>query len=604
MKRTNKAFTIVEVIIVIAVIGILAAILILALPRAIDEANERSALSDAKNTLTELHIEKSDVDTLGNRLIILVEKHGKQYVFSTDLEKEGLTPCEANPFDVSEGTGIVYSLADMGVIDAPLGLTEIPLAEKFDNVHVYTGGVFTPLDSLERRIDVEVGREADMPQNGGLALTYKIDDTSIAAISDNHIKGVSEGHTQLIAAYGNLRYVYDVYVGVRVDIKNFAELKAACEDKERGSVFLYIDHNVGELSADREIMPIIIPAGKHVAFEYEWEHGETEYESDVMYNFRLRYDCAEHETGSPSILVNDGGIVHLNCVDVIIYNEDSPYKNDTDGFCPRPESGRWISNETGIMRLYGCNLMYEDYIGGTALNIYAPTIPPKKTYAEAMKNTYGSMLYNGGYAELEICYADYVENHGQMRITNETTCEALDNTGIIYELTNSTFSTCSGGLNMRQDSICNHGIIYEISECSFAVCKDMYGIYNDYGGEIRHVDKCEFYEVGITAEWLDDLLENGTITQKRKKQYEDLPNAIGIYIENGRIEKITDCTFVTTRPSHHEQLLPIIGIYGREGKNFKCVYSGTFIAKPENRFIADGAECGFDEESGMWSVSE
>ncbi|HHT87284.1 MAG TPA: prepilin-type N-terminal cleavage/methylation domain-containing protein, partial [Clostridiales bacterium] len=55
MSKANakkRAFTIVELIIVIAVIGILAAILIPAFSNIIAKANAKSALSDARNTLT------------------------------------------------------------------------------------------------------------------------------------------------------------------------------------------------------------------------------------------------------------------------------------------------------------------------------------------------------------------------------------------------------------------------------------------------------------------------------------------------------------------------------------------------------------------------
>ena len=51
MKKTNKGFTLVELIIVIAVIGVLAAILIPTFANVIDKANRKSAFSDAKNAL-------------------------------------------------------------------------------------------------------------------------------------------------------------------------------------------------------------------------------------------------------------------------------------------------------------------------------------------------------------------------------------------------------------------------------------------------------------------------------------------------------------------------------------------------------------------------
>ena len=51
-KQHKKAFTIVELVIVIAVIGILAAILIPAFSNIIARANAKAALSDARSTLT------------------------------------------------------------------------------------------------------------------------------------------------------------------------------------------------------------------------------------------------------------------------------------------------------------------------------------------------------------------------------------------------------------------------------------------------------------------------------------------------------------------------------------------------------------------------
>ena len=53
MKRTKHGFTLVELIIVIAVIGVLAAILIPTFSNVIDKANAKSALSDARNTVTQ-----------------------------------------------------------------------------------------------------------------------------------------------------------------------------------------------------------------------------------------------------------------------------------------------------------------------------------------------------------------------------------------------------------------------------------------------------------------------------------------------------------------------------------------------------------------------
>lgn len=52
MKRSNKGFTLVELIIVIAVIGVLAAILIPVFSNVIKKANLKSAFADARNAVS------------------------------------------------------------------------------------------------------------------------------------------------------------------------------------------------------------------------------------------------------------------------------------------------------------------------------------------------------------------------------------------------------------------------------------------------------------------------------------------------------------------------------------------------------------------------
>jgi prepilin-type N-terminal cleavage/methylation domain-containing protein len=60
-RSSKKAFTIVELLIVIAIIGILSAILFPAFNKMIDNANAKSALADAKNISTQFVSESRDI---------------------------------------------------------------------------------------------------------------------------------------------------------------------------------------------------------------------------------------------------------------------------------------------------------------------------------------------------------------------------------------------------------------------------------------------------------------------------------------------------------------------------------------------------------------
>lgn len=73
MKRTKHGFTLVELIIVIAVIGVLAAILIPTFSNVIDKANAKSALSDARNTVTQYLTDSFDKG-LPENLVVVVKK--------------------------------------------------------------------------------------------------------------------------------------------------------------------------------------------------------------------------------------------------------------------------------------------------------------------------------------------------------------------------------------------------------------------------------------------------------------------------------------------------------------------------------------------------
>lgn len=90
MKKTNKGFTLVELIIVIAVIGVLAAILIPVFSNVVTKANQKSALSDARNAVTEFTAQITTGDGASMpESVIFAEKGNKVFAF-TYTHNEGV----------------------------------------------------------------------------------------------------------------------------------------------------------------------------------------------------------------------------------------------------------------------------------------------------------------------------------------------------------------------------------------------------------------------------------------------------------------------------------------------------------------------------------
>jgi len=83
MKKSNKGFTLVELIIVIAVIGVLAAILIPVFSNVIDKANQKSALSDARNAVAQFTAKLTDEEGLSMpESLVFVKKANKLWAVS------------------------------------------------------------------------------------------------------------------------------------------------------------------------------------------------------------------------------------------------------------------------------------------------------------------------------------------------------------------------------------------------------------------------------------------------------------------------------------------------------------------------------------------
>ena len=98
MKRTKHGFTLVELIIVIAVIGVLASILIPTFSNVIDKANAKSALSDARNTVTQYLTDSFD-KSLPENLVVVIKKANNYYLYGYNTTGEGsIQVSSGNPY--------------------------------------------------------------------------------------------------------------------------------------------------------------------------------------------------------------------------------------------------------------------------------------------------------------------------------------------------------------------------------------------------------------------------------------------------------------------------------------------------------------------------
>lgn len=113
MKTMKKAFTLVELIIVIAVIGVLAAILIPTFANVIEKANAKSALSDARNISSMFLEEFSEEEANLPDLVIFSVKNKKIYVFGYDIDGGQVVADQNNPYKYDENTALVDQTTDI-----------------------------------------------------------------------------------------------------------------------------------------------------------------------------------------------------------------------------------------------------------------------------------------------------------------------------------------------------------------------------------------------------------------------------------------------------------------------------------------------------------
>ncbi|MBQ9949174.1 MAG: pilin [Clostridia bacterium] len=117
IRNNQKGFTLVELIIVIAVIGVLAAILIPVFSNVIDKSNAKSAYSDARNLTEQFLAEYVEEEMHIPDLVMFNVKGNKLYAFGYDREKGEVRPYKDNPIESYNDEEDLWSQADALLAD-------------------------------------------------------------------------------------------------------------------------------------------------------------------------------------------------------------------------------------------------------------------------------------------------------------------------------------------------------------------------------------------------------------------------------------------------------------------------------------------------------
>lgn len=156
MDRKNRGFTLVELIIVIAVIGILAAILIPVFSNVIDKSNRKSAYSDARNALTQCIVDFTDKGISPTPdMLFFVHKGNSIYVSGYSEEQSGLVEY-ATSYDYNGASESDFDARIDAIVQEMLGLGHItPSMAEREDVVVYQA-IIEKLNTLTLRIRADM----------------------------------------------------------------------------------------------------------------------------------------------------------------------------------------------------------------------------------------------------------------------------------------------------------------------------------------------------------------------------------------------------------------------------------------------------------------
>lgn len=168
MKNRKKGFTIVELVIVIAVIAILAAVLIPNLARLVEKANESKALQEARNTVSSMELEEDGQMPEGTYYI----KSGKYYVTVENQQ--------------------VMANSVTATAPAELGARLYVGNDAFSNVEVYKAGAVSfalRTTNADTSYKGENGQHCTISQSASNVITITVTGTLTKTTSSNAEQG-------------------------------------------------------------------------------------------------------------------------------------------------------------------------------------------------------------------------------------------------------------------------------------------------------------------------------------------------------------------------------------------------------------------------------
>lgn len=543
----KKGFTLVELIIVIAVLGVLAAIIIAAFPGIFSSADRGSAISDAVNAQKN-YIATRDA-AIEDEVAIVVEKNEKMYLFGYTFYEQRIKDSGFSIDKPTEGDMLFASLRCIEAAQYEGKVTKRPafhdVSDEINalpgNVRVFTGCC---MKGSEQGTDINIGEGDTWHIEPG---EYTLSNNDIADIDSSGDIHARKKGSSYIYSDGTILYTLNVYEYIVWDGADIGFLKAYAEN-DPDPVFIRYESEIYHYHwGNGEDLPITIPKGKILCCK-----------DDMELSYKAEYIAGTDQSSFEKTLFEVYGELRLiNC---------------KTSFDPNPDVGYFIDNtENGIVRLDRCS----------CVNVYKLPVYMRNSgqmhitgsdINSVLNDTSGEMILTGS----EVAQ---IENRGELTLRECSQLESnnqdfrLTNSGSIDEITDCNFFVDGFDdytTGIHHACIINSGYISEINNCSFNQTSDMVEIegstldFIENNGTVDSIRNCAFY-----------------CTAPEYEQY-SFERAVGISIKDGRIGGMERLAFDGAFDAD-------IVLYG--GTLGSKLRDGTYTHMVDASLIADGYVC-------------